>query len=264
MPTDHCPGQDTRFWKPGDIFDIVCPSCGGAVEFFKDESRRICKKCGYEIPNPKLNLGCAQWCEHAADCLGAQAALAGGGAGEQALGQKLKIKLISEMKLVFGNDLRRINHALKVLQNAEKILECEKADPVVVIAAAILHDIGIREAERKHGSSAGMYQEMEGPPIARAILEKLNVEPERIEQVCAIVGSHHSARGADSPEFDIIWDADHIVNVADELSGRGRVELCAYIEKVFRTAPGKNKAIELYCTEYTHGADDENLTASTV
>ena len=49
----------------------------------------------------------------------------------------------------------------------------------VVRAAAVLHDIGIREAERKHGSSAGKYQEVEGPPIARRILEKLSVDPER-------------------------------------------------------------------------------------
>lgn len=266
MPTDHCPGQDTRFWKPGDIFDIICPGCCARVEFFKDESRRVCKKCGYEIPNPKLNLGCSQWCEHAAECLGAHAALKESGAGaEQALGQKLKIKLISWMKRVFGSDIRRVNHTLKVLQNAEKILDSEKADPVVVIAAAVLHDIGIQEAEKKHGSSAGMYQEIEGLPIARGILgklEKLGVEPDRIDRICAIVGSHHSARGADSPEFDILWDADHIVNIADEQRGGDREQLRAYIEKVFRTSTGKKLAIELYCTEYTHDGETENKASS--
>jgi len=33
-----CPGQDMRFWKPGDIFDTQCPKCGRRIEFFKDES----------------------------------------------------------------------------------------------------------------------------------------------------------------------------------------------------------------------------------
>ena len=46
----------------------------------------------------------------------------------------------------------------------------------MVRAAAILHDIGIHEAERKHGSSSGRLQELEGPPIARAILEASNVD----------------------------------------------------------------------------------------
>ena len=33
-----CPGQDMRFWKPGDIFDTQCPKCGRRVEFFKERS----------------------------------------------------------------------------------------------------------------------------------------------------------------------------------------------------------------------------------
>ena len=43
----------------------------------------------------------------------------------------------------------------------------------MVISAAILHDIGIHKAEEKYKSSAGNYQEIEGPPIAKAIMEKL-------------------------------------------------------------------------------------------
>jgi hypothetical protein len=68
MQTGRCPGQDMRMWKPGDIFDVFCPGCGKAAEFFKDEPRHICKACGCEILNPKLNLGCAQWCEHSSEC----------------------------------------------------------------------------------------------------------------------------------------------------------------------------------------------------
>ena len=41
----RCPGQDQRFWKPGDIFEVKCPGCGGAVEFFKDEPKLKCPKC---------------------------------------------------------------------------------------------------------------------------------------------------------------------------------------------------------------------------
>jgi hypothetical protein len=65
-----CPGQDTRFWKPDDIFEIVCPSCGAKVEFFKDDANRRCPGCGRGFPNPKLNEGCAKWCKFADKCLG--------------------------------------------------------------------------------------------------------------------------------------------------------------------------------------------------
>lgn len=58
-----------RFWKPGDIFETRCPKCGGEVEFFKDEVRRKCG-CGHEIVNPKMDLGCAIWCQYAEQCLG--------------------------------------------------------------------------------------------------------------------------------------------------------------------------------------------------
>ena len=63
-----CPGQDTRNWKPGDIFEVECPNCGATVEFFKDEVVRKCK-CGVRIKNPRLDIGCAEWCQYADQCL---------------------------------------------------------------------------------------------------------------------------------------------------------------------------------------------------
>jgi len=65
----RCPGQDQRFWKPDDIFEVKCPACGGAVEFFKDEPKLKCRKCGQMVVNPKIDLGCAEWCQYAKQCL---------------------------------------------------------------------------------------------------------------------------------------------------------------------------------------------------
>jgi hypothetical protein len=65
----RCPGQDERFWKPGDIFEVQCPGCGNAAEFFKDEPKLKCRKCGRIILNPKIDLGCAEWCKYADQCL---------------------------------------------------------------------------------------------------------------------------------------------------------------------------------------------------
>lgn len=66
----RCPGQDGRFWKPDDIFEVQCPGCGQAIEFFKDEPKLKCGKCGRTVLNPKINLGCAKWCKYAGQCLG--------------------------------------------------------------------------------------------------------------------------------------------------------------------------------------------------
>ena len=71
----------------------------------------------------------------------------------------------------------------------------------MVAAAALLHDIGIHAAERKYGSSAGVYQEKEGPPIARKVMEELNFSPGTIEHVCWIVGSHPRERDILPPDM---------------------------------------------------------------
>jgi hypothetical protein len=65
----RCPGQDQRFWKPGDIFEVNCPGCGQTTEFFKDEPKLKCRKCGQMVLNPKINLGCAEWCKYAEQCI---------------------------------------------------------------------------------------------------------------------------------------------------------------------------------------------------
>jgi len=64
-----CPGQNTQYWDSSAIFEVKCPSCGHSEEFFKDESSRKCKKCGYRIANPKMDTGCAAWCKFADQCL---------------------------------------------------------------------------------------------------------------------------------------------------------------------------------------------------
>ncbi len=65
----QCPGQSLQQWKPEDIFDLPCPVCGTEIEFWKDDVTRTCSLCEQVIPNPRLDLGCAQWCRYAKECL---------------------------------------------------------------------------------------------------------------------------------------------------------------------------------------------------
>ena len=232
----RCPGQDQRFWKPQDIFEVGCTNCGKPMEFFKDEPQLKCRHCGHAIVNPKIDLGCAEWCQYAEKCLGAKV-------GSLTV---VRQKLIDEMKKVFGSDQKRIDHALAVLRYAEQIQAVEGGDPLVVKAAAILHDIGIHEAERKHGSPAGKYQEIEGPPIAEEILKRHDIPAETVEHVSKIVANHHSARDIDTLEFRIVWDADWLVNIPDDLPDAGKEKLQSVIEKTFKTGKGRQMAMELF------------------
>ena len=239
-----CPGQDLRFWKPGDIFDTQCPKCGGRVEFFKDEVRRKCR-CGHEIVNPKLDFGCAQWCPYAEQCIGA---VPGDVKEKQKAEQKelLRERISLEMKKYFGTDFKRVNHALKVAKVAEQILKMEGGHPLVVMGAAYLHDIGIHEAERKYGSPSGHYQEMEGPAIAKEILERLNVQKEMVDEICDIIGHHHCPREEETLNFQILYEADGLVNIEEEGISKDPKNLQAMIEKIFRTVTGKQLAEKLF------------------
>ncbi|MDP6380723.1 MAG: HD domain-containing protein, partial [Phycisphaerae bacterium] len=59
-----------------------------------------------------------------------------------AISQERRSKTTTAMKAVFGHDTPRIEHALTVLGFAEEILAHEPGSNEVVIAAAILHDVG--------------------------------------------------------------------------------------------------------------------------
>lgn len=65
----QCPGQIQQQWKPEDIYELPCPICGAMIEFWKDDVTRTCGLCEQVIPNPRLDLGCAQWCRYAKECL---------------------------------------------------------------------------------------------------------------------------------------------------------------------------------------------------
>jgi len=231
----RCPGQDQRLWKPEDIFEVKCTGCGGAVEFFKDEPKLKCPECGQIVVNPKIDLGCAEWCQYAEQCLGVS---------DVKDLKAVRDRLIDEMKIVFGGDQKRIDHALAVLDYAEQIQNAEGGDPLIVRAAAILHDIGLHEAERKHGSSAGKHQEIEGPPIAEEILKKYEISAEAVEHICRIIANHHSAKDIDTTEFRIVWDADRLVNIPAEFPDAGNDKLRELIDKTFKTDEGRRIAVE--------------------
>ena len=238
-----CPGQDSRYWESGAIFEAKCPQCGHLVEFFKDETKRKCRQCGYRFINPKMDFGCASYCKYAEQCLG--------DLPPELLAQRddlLKDRVALEMKRYFGRDFRRIAHATKVARYAEQIVKAERGDPAVVLAAAYLHDIGIKEAERKFNSTAARYQEEEGPPIAREILTGLGARPELIEEVCDIIGHHHHPRDPETVNYKCLYDADLIVNLEENHREQPIVpeRLARVIEKSFFTERGKGLAKEVF------------------
>lgn len=162
---------------------------------------------------------------------------------------ELKESLIDEMETYFGDDARRIEHAHRVTGYAEELLKREGGDYPVVIAAAVLHDIGIPEAERKFGSAAGHHQEREGPPVARQILGRLEAAPALIEEVCEIIAYHHTPGKVQTHNFDILHDADWLVNLREEYTIDDPAKLRNVIDRVFLTESGRELAAENFLSD---------------
>jgi hypothetical protein len=212
------------------------------VEFFKDDTTRKCKKCGHRFLNPDMDFGCASYCQYAEQCIG--------DLPPELIAEKenlLKDRVAIEMKRYFKQDFKRIGHATRVARYAEKIGKEEQGNLAVILTAAYLHDIGIKEAERKHQSSAARYQEEEGPPVAREILNVLGAREELIEEVCDIVGHHHHPGPEESINYKSVYDADMIANLEDnhKESPAEPEKLASIIEKSFLTESGSNLARQI-------------------
>lgn len=234
-----CPGQDSQYWKPGAIFNVKCPECGTEVEFFKDDTTRKCSKCGHRFLNPQLDFGCASYCQYAEQCIG--------DLPPELLAQKedlLKDRVAIEMKRYFKQDFKRIGHSSRVARYAEQIGREEGANLAVVLPAAYLHDIGIKEAERKYQSTAAKYQEEEGPPIAREILTKLGAKQVLIDEVCDIIAHHHHPKEDETVNFKSLYDADLVTNLEEKQKENPTEpeKLTGIIEKSFLTGSGANLA----------------------
>jgi len=161
--------------------------------------------------NPKMDFGCASYCPHAEQCLGSVPPEL---VAKQ--GDLFKDRMAIAMRRYFGSDARRIKHAMDVAAHAEAIGKEEKGgDMMVIMAAAFFHDIGIKNAELKYNSSSAKYQHIEGPPVAKEILTELKAPDELIEEVCDIIGHHHSPRSEETVNFKVLYDADLIVNMAE-------------------------------------------------
>ena len=149
----------------------------------------------------------------------------------------MEAAILNRMIAYFGGDTRRINHALKVYAFAKALSGgMPEKEREILLLAAILHDIGIRNAELKYNASSGEYQELEGPPVAREILEQEGLAPEAVDRVCYLVGHHHSYSKIDGDDFQILVEADFLVNCYEDHLPSGAVRIIR--DKYFKTPAG--------------------------
>jgi predicted metal-dependent HD superfamily phosphohydrolase len=158
-----------------------------------------------------------------------------------------KSTLISEMIKYYAGDVKRINHFLKVHSFAKTIGEMEGLEASkqeILEVSAIVHDIGIKISEEKYNSSAGNYQEIEGPAIAEELLKSIGFSDSIINRVSFLVGHHHTYGAIDDLDFQILVEADFLVNIYEDSFEEAAIK---QVEgKYFKTATGKTYIKNLY------------------
>lgn len=147
----------------------------------------------------------------------------------------------------YEGDAKRIQHFVKVHSFASLIAHMERLSDeqlIILEAAAYVHDIGIKPAERLYGSSNGKYQEMLGPAQAEIILKKCGFTDEQIKRICYLVGHHHTYSDIDGADYQILVEADFLVNLYEDNSSDEAIQY-AY-ENIFKTQTGKSICKAMY------------------
>ena len=141
-------------------------------------------------------------------------------------------KVTTAMIDYYQGQPKRIQHFLKVHAYAKLIGEQEGLDKEILDileVAALTHDIGIKISEEKYNSSAGKYQEVEGPA-------DLQYDKAKTDRVCYLIGHHHTYDQIDGIDYQILVEADFLVNLAEEQSSRETIE--SVKGKIFKTKTG--------------------------
>lgn len=158
-----------------------------------------------------------------------------------------KDKLILEMIEYDKGNPWMIQHFIKVHEFSRILGVMEGLDEKTLETlevSAIVHDIGIKAAKEKYGQSNGKLQEKEGPPFAERMLEKIGYDNELIERVSYLVAHHHTYNDIDGLDYQILVEADFLVNLYEEESSLESVK--STYEKIFRTQSGKEMCRQLF------------------
>jgi hypothetical protein len=215
-----------QFWKPGDIFTVDCPRCGGAIEFFKDEPVQPCPSCKNEVRNPKIDLGCAKWCKMAKECLG----VAQNEKPEPSMLDRLAAAVAGAMEL--GPDQKA--RADRALDFARRIVAAEGGDAMLVQAAVLFN-----EAARHSRLTQCRPFEPSDTCQTKLTLEKVGLAESAIQRVCQLLWALHTGLEDDSREFAAAWDATQLT-LLDPTAGDPSA-----IPSQMRTSTGQRIAREL-------------------
>jgi HD superfamily phosphodiesterase len=156
-------------------------------------------------------------------------------------------QVYQRMIAYYEGDPNRIQHFVKVHSFAALLGRMEGLDEetlFVLEAAAYVHDIGIKPSLERYGDCIGSHQEELGPKEAEKLLANLDFLPEETERISYLVGHHHTYTNIDGIDYQILVEADFLVNLYEEQSDTAVID--HVYETIFQTAAGKQILLTMF------------------
>ena len=160
----------------------------------------------------------------------------------------MKIAEFMEKMIVFSKEnVHDIDHFMKVWAYAKTIGELENIDDetqYILEIAALTHDIACPLCREKYGNTNGKYQEEEGAWLVKDFLADMGLTSVQIERVAYLVGHHHTFQRIDGLDYQILIEADFIVNAAE--SAYSKENIANFAETIMRTNSAKRITAEVF------------------
>ena len=149
-------------------------------------------------------------------------------------------EMIQKMIEYSNGNIHDIEHFIKVWAYARTIGELEHLDEetqYILEAAAIVHDIACPLCREKYGNANGKYQEEEGPALTADFLKSSGMSDAQIDRISYLVGHHHTLDCIEGMDYQILIEADYIVNAAEDRFPQENI--MNFRERYFRTKAGR-------------------------
>jgi len=199
-----CPGQDQRYWTPDAIFDVRCPYCGRAIEFWKDEPSRVCRGCAREVRNPRIDLACAEWCAEAEACLGHSV----DGAG---VAEPVVERLMALLEQRLADQPEKLVQARQVCAQVDTLLQSQTAEPNIAKPAALLVGVALIDEAAVDEDAPRGESELLDSDFLREILAGAGIAEQEAEKIEELVLSVFSTQPRDSAELRLVQEAVGLV-----------------------------------------------------
>ncbi len=156
-------------------------------------------------------------------------------------------QITEKMIQISEGNIHDTEHFIKVWAYARAIGELEGLDPetqFILEAAAVTHDIACPVCRGKYGNADGKLQEKESPPLIAAFFRDTDMKEKQVERISFLVGHHHTYEGVDGPDWQILLEADYIVNASENNFPAENIQ--NFLETQAVTSSGKRFIREIF------------------